>query len=576
MIVRLTGGVVPVKMGLTQALVRSVLLLLLILGIAARSQAQPLSPEELGERLYTQGIGTDGKPVAAIDISGQRVFAPQFHCVSCHRRSGYGSREGGVFIPPIAAPVLYQPLTPSRTRAFNSMYFQQQATAAEGRLYNGRTRPAYDRASLARLLRDGLDPVGVPIPAAMPKFDLTQRDVAALDAYLRTLSAKPDPGVDETSIHFALIVSDRTSPSTRKMLVDTSNAFATRYNSNIISERSRPGFSPYYRSDFVNFWRKWVIEVWELKGPENTWPEQLEAYYKAQPVFAVIGGAIGAAPWQGVSSFCDARRIPCLFPDTNLPASEASEGGYTIYSYGGLPLEARGLAAYLSRTPMAGRKVLQLAAPEPQGAIPANEFAVSAGSGVATRTETVPMNGWPAAISRAASELGKDDVLVLWPGNGGSEAIAALAATRLPQGLVVLPSATMDDAIRTLTILPLADRVRILHPRELPSVVNPHSYRVRAWLYARRVAVDPPEDQFQVYYGLSVLEKAVMEIQGDYSREYLIEEIEMIAESNLNPGVYPSLTLGPGQRIASRGTYVVKLDAKATGGIAPDGDWIVP
>ena len=67
-----------------------------------------------------------------------------------------------------------------------------------------------------------------------------------------------------------------------------------------------------------------------------------------------------------------------------------------------------------------------------------------------------------------------------------------------------------------------------------------------------------------------------MEIQGDYSREYLIEQIEMIAESNLSPGVFPELTLGPGQRIASRGSYVVKLDPSGDGGLSPDGDWIVP
>lgn len=562
-------------MAFRQALRLAALLLMLAFG-ASPSQARELSPEELGERLYTQGIGTSGKPVAAIDISGQRVFAPQFHCVSCHRRSGYGSREGGVFIPPIAAPVLYQPLTPSRTRAFNSMYFQQQATASEGRLYNGRTRPAYDKASLAKLLRKGIDPVGAPVPAAMPKFDLNDRDVAALDAYLRTLSAKPDPGVDDTSIHFAIIVSDRTAPLTRKMLIDTSNAFATRYNSNITSERSRPGFSPYYRSDFVNFWRKWVIDVWELKGPESTWPDQLETFYNAQPAFAVIGGALGPAPWQGVSDFCDAKHMPCLFPDTDLPAAEAASGGYTIYSHGGLPLEARGIAAYLKRSENTQRKVLQLAGPDAQGTIPAQELVTAAGTIAALRTETVPAGGWTAAIIRAAAELGKDDVLVLWPGAAGGAAVAALAANPPAQGLVILPSAAQDEVVRTLTPLPMADRVRLLHPRELPSVVNPHSYRVRAWLYARRVAVDPPEDQFQVYYGLSVLEKAVMEIQGDYSREYLIEEIEMIAESNLNPGVYPSLTLGPGQRIASRGTYVVKLDAKEMGGIAPDGDWIVP
>lgn len=558
--------------GFGRAAVLFCLALVLMLGTGLAKAGEP-SLESLGQRLYTQGVGTDGKPVPAIDMSGQRVFAPQFHCVSCHRPSGYGSREGGVFIPPIAAPVLYQALTPSRTRAFNSMYFQQQSSAADGRLYQGRTRPAYDRAGLGKLLRKGIDPAGQPVPSAMPKFVLSDRDIAALDAYLRTLSASPDPGVDGASIHFAVIVSDRISDQARKTLVDTSQAFFTRYNSNVASEQARPNFSPYYRSDFVSFWRKWVLDVWELKGPEATWPAQLEAYYKAQPPFAVIGGAVGA-PWQPVGEFCNARRMPCLFPVTDLPARDAADGGYTIYSYGGLPLEAQALAAYLSARGLAGRPIIQVAAADAWGTAPAQAFAAAIKVPVAS--ETVPSDGWAEAVARAGRTIGKDGVLVIWPGSAASGAIAAIAANPPQGGMLALPSMAQDDAVRMLSALPVAERVRLVHPRELPTVVNPHSYRVRAWLFARRVAVDPPEDQFQVYYALSVLEKAVMEIQGDYSREYLIEEIEMIAESNLNPGVYPAQSLGPGQRIASRGSYVVKLDSKATGGIVADGDWIVP
>lgn len=566
---------VALQAGWRARLARFVALLCLALAaVPGAAHAGQASLEALGQRIYTQGVGVDGKPIAAIDMSGQRVFAPQFHCVSCHRTSGYGSREGGIFIPPIAAPVLYQPLTPSRTRAFNSMYFQQQSTAADGRLYQGRTRPAYDKAALAKLLREGIDPVGQPVPSAMPKFKLSDRNVAALDAYLRTLSARPDPGVDDNSMHFAIIVSDRISAQDRKTLVDTSQAFFTRYNSNVSSEQARPNFSPYYRSEFVSFWRKWVLDVWVLKGPEASWPAQLEAYYTAQPAFAVIGGSTGA-PWQPVGDFCNAQHIPCLFPQTDLPARDATNGGYTLYSYGGLPLEAQALAAYVGRRGLGGRTIVQLSAGDAWGTVPSQVFAAALKESPLI-SEIVTPDGWNDALARAGKNVGKDGVVVVWPGAATPQAVAAIAANPPPGELLILPSMAQSEAQRLLSRLPIADRLRLIHPRELPTVVNPHSYRVRAWLFARRVAVDPPEDQFQIYFALSVLEKAVMEIQGDYSREYLIEEIEMIAESNLNPGVYPTLSLGPGQRIASRGSYVVKLDPKAEGGVVADGDWIVP
>ncbi len=532
---------------------------------------------DLGKRLYKTGVGTSGKPVAAIDISGQRVFAPQFHCVACHRASGYGSKEGGVYIPPIVAKILYQPMKPDRARAFNGMYFQDQNAEMSARINSARTRPGYDLTSLARVLRTGVDAASEPIPHAMPRFEVSDRDVEALDAWLRTLSAIPDPGVDATTMHFAVIISDKTPALTQKAVLETSRVFFERMNKNIAGDRSRPNFSPLFRSEFASFWRDWSLHIWTLHGDETTWPQQLSDYYAAAPVFAVIGGAV-AAPWQPISDFCDEQKLPCLFPLTDMPPAETFAAGYTLYSYGGLPLEARAMAQFLGADP-GRRKIVQLAIDGPRGSTPATIFAQEMrqfSSKHDVQTIGVARNSWAQAIEQVSRTAGNDDVLVLWPGDDAKAAVAALAKTAPAAGRIILAAQAEPFAVEMLTGTPLAQRVRLMHPTELPSVVNPHSYRVRAWLNARQVTVDPPEDQFQVYYALSVLEKAVMEIQGDYSRDYLIEQIEMIAESNLSPGVFPNLTLGPGQKVASRGSYVVKLDGKAVGGVSPDGDWIVP
>jgi len=60
----------------------------------------------------------------------------------------------------------------------------------------------------------------------------------------------------------------------------------------------------------------------------------------------------------------------------------------------------------------------------------------------------------------------------------------------------------------------------------------------------------------------------------NFSGEYLIETIEHEAETSINPGVFPRLSLGPGQRFASKGTYIVRLSRDAT--VMPVSDWIVP
>lgn len=565
---------------------RSLLLLVLFLAAATTgsvvSAKQPLATKgeeslaALGERLYKTGIGTSGRPVAAIDISGQRVFAPQFHCMACHRTSGYGSKEGGVYIPPIVAKILYQPMKPDRARAFNGMYYQDKNAEMAARINSARTRPAYDVDTLARVLRTGVDSAGEPIPHAMPRFEVSKRDVEALDAWLHTLSAKADPGVDETTIHFAVVVSDKTPPLTRKALLETSRVYFERMNKDIASDRSRPNFSPMFRSEFASFWRKWVLHVWTLYGDETTWPQQLAEYYNASPVFAVVGGAV-EAPWQPIGNFCDRQRLPCIFPLSDMPAQDTGPASYTLYNYGGLPLEATAMAQFLARDTVS-QKIVQLVGNGPRGSIPASVFAQEIDKAAIGNVESISVSpdSWVQALSQASPKLGTDSVLVIWPGDDAHAAVSALGQSAPQAHRIMLAAQTEPFAIAMLTGSALADRVRMMHPTELPSIVNPHSYRVRAWLNARQVVVDPPEEQFQIYYALSVLEKAVMEIQGDYSREYLIEQIEMIAESNLSPGVYPNLTLGPGQRIASRGSYVVKLDRDEVGGVSADGDWIVP
>ena len=61
-----------------------------------------------------------------------------------------------------------------------------------------------------------------------------------------------------------------------------------------------------------------------------------------------------------------------------------------------------------------------------------------------------------------------------------------------------------------------------------------------------------------------------------FSREYLLEYVEHEAENALNPGTYPELALGPDQRFASKGAYVVRVDPGAEPAIVAMSRWIVP
>jgi hypothetical protein len=61
----------------------------------------------------------------------------------------------------------------------------------------------------------------------------------------------------------------------------------------------------------------------------------------------------------------------------------------------------------------------------------------------------------------------------------------------------------------------------------------------------------------------------------NFSRDYFIERIEQMAQSALSPSIYPHLSLGPGQRFASRGAYVVRFPGDAGGVPIAVSDWLI-
>jgi hypothetical protein len=69
---------------------------------------------------------------------------------------------------------------------------------------------------------------------------------------------------------------------------------------------------------------------------------------------------------------------------------------------------------------------------------------------------------------------------------------------------------------------------------------------------------------------------ALAHIGENFSRDYFIERIEQMAETSLSPSIYPRLSLGPGQRFASRGGYIVGFPREAGGAPVPLSDWLVP
>lgn len=145
----------------------------------------PLTEQEkIGQRIFRSGVGQ--QPITATVSAGQVVpSSGDFACQRCHGEDGAGQREGGVLVPSIRLPDLTAPLSGTRP--------------------SGRSHPAYAAATIGAALRVGVDPAGQSLHALMPRFRMSDSDMADLLAYLGRLGNEPVAGVESGSVRVAML-----------------------------------------------------------------------------------------------------------------------------------------------------------------------------------------------------------------------------------------------------------------------------------------------------------------------------------------------------------------------------------
>jgi hypothetical protein len=503
-----------------------------------------------GARLYREGLLPSGRPVAAVVQGDVPVTGAQLACAACHGRSGMGSGEGGKVAPPIGATFLAAP-----------------------RPKPPRPRPAYDARTLARAVREGIDSAGNRLDPMMPRYRMDDADVAALRGYLRGLSARPSPGAGERALHLATVIAPGADPAAREATLGVLRAYVRGQNAAARTVRAAPHpririgattSQPEYGGD-------WVLHVWELSGPPETWRAQLEARQRARPVFAVVSGA-GGAEWRPVQRFCDEREIPCLLPNVATPP-EAPEGSYARYFSRGAVLEAEVVAAHLARS-AAPQRVLQVFRPDGAAAARALEAALAAGKRDAALALSLdgaaPLD--PSTIlARARSE--RATALVLWLARADLE---ALRVAPPPAGVpLYLSSTLLDGELEAARSLGGADGF-VAHPFALPVEVARRFPAVSVWLANQGLSLaGGPERrvQDQTLFAARVLGHALAHMGRGrtFFRDYLLEVMDHAAGLQAFSTYYPRLSFGPGQRHLSKGAWLVPLR-----GPVESAEWVVP
>ncbi|HSS50180.1 MAG TPA: SCO family protein [Thermoanaerobaculia bacterium] len=546
--------------------------------------AGPIAPAELvaevrrlagqpGQRIYRDGLLPSGRPLAATLQGGIEVEGSQLACASCHRRSGFGSSDGGVYVPRVTGPSLFQPRQLRRADLFRDLYQEVQPKPYGERVRDPRVRPAYTPATLAIALREGRDPSGRQFDPLMPRYRLSDEETTELADYLQRLGAAPSPGVDGQSIHFATVVTDGVDPGRRKAMLDVIEGYVRWKNAETSHSAQRLGFSPGYRDEFYGSYRQWRLHVWELHGPPSSWPAQLAAYYRAQPVFAVLSGA-GEGPWRPVHDFCETAEVPCLFPNTDLPVV-SPPGAWSLYLSPGLTVEAQALARYLEES-RSGR-IVQVYREVDAERVPARALRQALGNRVAGRAipagQALASDFWRRLVRET-----RPAVLVLWLGKEDAATLAPAAEALEPVRQIVLSYTRLGEEEPEVPAA-LREKIRLTWAFAPPGHEEPLAYRVRAWMRARRIETGPERLerlQLNTWFALAVADHALTHLVENFSRDFFVESVEEEAERSLSPGVFPALGLGPGQRFASKGSSVVRLAAGSPGGVEPVSGWIVP
>jgi hypothetical protein len=497
--------------------------------------------------------------------------------VSCHLRSGLGSLEGQVLTLPIDGGTLYSPMTLEWAERWLQSFWQwgnldtfvpltrewvrkHSAPSGPGGAAKGLVRSAYTDESLATALRGGVNPDGKTLDYVMPRYPLDDKDMEIMVTYLKNLSTERSPGVTDKGVRFATIIAGDVNAADRETVLRTLKALAI---------------------------------TWELKGPSHTWRSQLEAYYKKDPVFSVVGG-ISNDDWQPIHEFCEQNGIPCILPITDLPVVSESDW-YTLYFSKGLYQEGEAAAKYISSLSddAQGIRVIQVFRDDKRGLAISKGFGDTWTSITGRTAETHVVTGKKPITPEFISKLASSDqkaIILLWLGPKDLPAISGLAKTPERPGKVFLSYGLLDNDIYAVP-----DKIRksiyITYPYRLPDDFKKYEPWLKAGMMLPGLKVK--DASWTVRAKMNTLyanvPSAIFMMKGYFFRDRFLEVLDMMLPMKLgidlglaqwdnhlpDSPLYPRVSFGPGQRYISKGCYIVQLTDGPVPNVKSVSDWVL-
>lgn len=586
-----------------------------LFGVAVVQAAVPAVADELelGQRIYLEGTLPSGAALTGVRFGNTVVSGASAACVNCHRRSGMGSVEGDVQVSPITGNFLFS--------TSDDQHLATMDTRVSKRF--NQAHDPYTDESLANAILHGTNNSGREMNALMPRFTLSESEMKALIAYLKQLSMKWSPGVTEDNIRFAMVIAPDVEPARRKALIDMVRIAFNQKNGSTMTAKRSGGKRQHMVSAaemVLGTERTWQLDIWELQGVQESWGEQLAAHYRSQPVFALVSGASNST-WQPVHDFCEHEQVPCWFPSVPLPVM--TQTPYSLYFSRGVALEADVLARHLLAQKSPPQNLVQIYRDDDVGRAASQTLTHAlAGSPIAVenhvlRTDLAVVD----SLRLALATLKGSDAVMFWL---RPDDIAALGKIKPMSGVMNYFSAELANMEYAPFPAAWKANARLVYPYELPENREENLAYFRAWMNIRKLPMVDEAMQSEAFFALNFLTDTLAEMLNNLYRDYLLERAEsmlnkreggkaeqeardrsalgrtgellrkhgaMTAEEGTRikiPGqssgvsknqgttIYPHLSLGPGQRFASKGGYIVRFADINGDKLIVESDWIVP
>ncbi|HET8723570.1 MAG TPA: ABC transporter substrate-binding protein [Anaeromyxobacteraceae bacterium] len=511
--------------------------LLAAAAVACRATALELSPsEQAGKRIFLTGESPSGAEITVrIGREGSTLPGSAAPCGTCHGADGLGRPEGGVIPTEITWGALAKPYGHAHP--------------------GGRKHPAFDERSLGRTLRTGVDPAGNALDPIMPRYEISDADLASLVAYLKVVERDLDPGVEATALRVGVVLPDRgalaeVGAGMRKVLQARADALAAAGGVN---------------------GRKLELVFAGYDSDAGDGRAEAERLVRSGRVFALLSGFVpGSEP--ALEALAESEKVPLVGPFTLFARQAEPVNSWVFFLQAGVREQARLLAAHATRDlRVEPARIAILHPAEPRAtdaAVAAREQLGKGGAAALVETWSGPLPD--AALPARLARQGIQAVLFL----GGDAELEAFARGADAAGFApwLLASGTLAARSASRAPASVRGRVRLAYPSS-PADETPEAAAELARLRSR---LGLPErnraSQVAAVAAFEVLLEGLRRSGRHLSRERLVASLEALYD--FPTGLLHPVTYGPNRRVGALGGWIVAVDP-AGGSFSPVGGWRV-